>query len=805
MPLNTFIAMAAGLWLSAVLIKGWQPDCSPGLCGSMWAQTLATVALPLGLGLCKRLGGPCWLGFAAAAVTGALQVTVPLTQALHTRITEECHGQQVNFTGQWEAQSLTATDEVRLSLRAMSETTPCLKPGALVSVSSPVSALPANAKPGDTLAVPLGLAAPHYALPLQGFDAQWHGLTEGRAGHGRPKGPMLLTDQRPGWMPGYWAEQARWAVTQRINAHPWTGSSKATLIALVTGDQGQISVEDRQLYALTGVAHLLAISGLHITLLAFLVSALLIAGMKRVRNPSSPISAQAIGHSLGFLAALGYALFTGWSAPAQRTVVMLGLWQLHRLLGRHTSPWDIWVKSILVCVWLDPFAWWDLGFQLSFGAVGVLILGHHNRIHLQPCLPAWLASALQAQWVVTLGMLVPTAVLFNQQSLLSPIANALSIPWVSWVSTPLALLGGLFNQSWAIALAAKTLDWHHGWLVWLSAWAPNAWAVPAQPWWVYTLALVGCIGLCLPKGVLPRWFCIALLGLLLWPPPRPAEGEFWLTALDVGQGTAVAIQTRHHLLVYDTGAAKTPRSDQGLRTIHPWLQAQGHQHIDVLWLSHADGDHTGGAASLLSLHPTQRWVSPMPDDLPLMRTLKHAAQQQGSDMNHQPCSTMKAWTWEGIRFEPLTTPVQQGDSDNDQSCVLKVSNHAHSVLLTGDIELRAEKRLTEYWPAKVLRSTVLVVPHHGSKTSSTPAFLDAVQPSTAIIQSGWKNSYGHPHPEVMARYTSRGINLLNTAQVGAIQMKFPSNQMPASTCTAVRFRGQYWHMHKSGAHPDEHC
>jgi len=284
-----------------------------------------------------------------------------------------------------------------------------------------------------------------------------------------------------------------------------------------------------------------------------------------------------------------------------------------------------------------------------------------------------------------------------------------------------------------------------------------------------------------------------MLPLLLPPVPRPAEGQFELVVLDIGQGTAAFVRTRHHLLVYDTGPALSPESDAGSRLVVPLLRRRGEAGIDHLVLSHRDTDHVGGAAAVLAAATVQRLSSSLEPTHPLLRR----ARARGAEVG--PCERGQQWTWDGVRFEmlhplagELATP---GLRPNAISCVLRVSAGAQSVLLTGDIEAAQEAALLER-DAAALRARVLLVPHHGSRTSSTPAFIDAVAPQTAVAQAAYRSRFGHPAPDVVARYEARGIVLARSDRCGAFTLR--SGGAPSCEREAAR---RYWHHREQGGRP----
>ncbi|HSI56416.1 MAG TPA: DNA internalization-related competence protein ComEC/Rec2, partial [Ideonella sp.] len=394
---------------------------------------------------------------------------------------------------------------------------------------------------------------------------------------------------------------------------------------------------------------------------------------------------------------------------------------------------------------------------------------------------AWVAvrAGLRSQWVATLGLAPLSLLFFQQLSLVGLLANLVAVPVITLVITPLALLGLLWAPLWAVA------DWALqpllGWLGWLSGWPLAVWTVPAASGWAGAAALLGGALLVLPLPWRLRALGLPLLLPLLAPAvARPAEGRFELVAADVGQGSAVLVRTREHLLVHDSGARFSRDSDAGRQVLLPLLQARGERRIDELVLSHRDLDHVGGAAALLDKLPVARLRSSLEAGHPLL----------ARPLPQIPCHAGQAWVWDGVRFEvlhPGPEPYPAGARPNTLSCVLRVQGaDGHSALLTGDIEAGQEQALVaRLGPA--LRSEVLLVPHHGSQTSSSEAFLAAVQPRVAVMQLGYRNRFGHPHASVLAGYAGAGVPVVRTDRCGAWLWT-----AAGASCTRD-VRRRYWH------------
>jgi competence protein ComEC len=469
----------------------------------------------------------------------------------------------------------------------------------------------------------------------------------------------------------------------------------------------------------------------------------------------------------GVLAAAGYALLAGWGVPAQRTLWMLAAVALLRTAGLHWPAPLVLLAAAGAVTLLDPWALLQPGFWLSFVAVGLLMVS--EPVRGQPSAsPAGRARRLakavrggvRTQAVASVGLAPLSLVFFQQLSLSGFVANLLAIPLVTLAIVPLALLGILAPPLWA--LASALVQALVAALQLLAASPLGVWTSAAAPAWGMAVGLLGGALLILPLPWRLRVLGLPLLLPLLAPPlQRPAAGEFEVVAADVGQGTAVLVRTRSHLLLYDSGPRYSAEADAAQRVLLPLLRARGETRIDLLMLSHSDIDHVGGAASLLARVPVASMASSLPEHHPL----------RAGGVPHRRCAAGQAWDWDGVRFEllhPLPADYHQpGARPNALSCVLRVQGQGgRSLLLTGDIEAAQEAALVARL-GKALGSQVLLVPHHGSKTSSSEAFIGAVAPGTAVVQAAYRSRFGHPAPEVLARYRSLGVELQRSDRCGA--------------------------------------
>ncbi|MBL8350862.1 MAG: DNA internalization-related competence protein ComEC/Rec2 [Burkholderiaceae bacterium] len=634
---------------------------------------------------------------------------------------------------------------------------------------------------GQRWRLPLRLKQPHGALNPGGFDVELMWFEQGigatgyvRVQQGRAAAQRLADDA------GYPVQGLRQTVRDAIARRVGDARSAGVLAALVVGDQAAIEREDWDLFRRTGIAHLVSISGVHVTMFAWLAGALGAWAWRRSPRLMQWLPAPVAGRWLGLALATAYALLAGWGVPAQRTVIMLAVAVGLRSLGWRW-PWVLVLATAAVVVTaIDPWALLQPGFWLSFAAVALLMVSEPVRGGERPGgAAAILRGHLRTQVVATLGLAPLSLVIFQQLSVVGLVANLFAIPLVTLLITPLALLGMALPPLWTAAgWGVQALTWALSWLAQLPL---AVWTAAAPPPWIAVCGLVGALLAVLPAPWVVRGLALPLLLPLLWPPPvRPAEGRFELVAADVGQGTAVLVRTRRHLLVYDTGPQYSRESDAGQRVLLPLLRHRGEPRVDLLVLSHRDSDHVGGAASLLAGHPVAAIRSSLEPGHPLL----------AGGVPHAPCRAGQRWLWDGVRFEML----HPGDDDvagarkpNALSCVLKATDAAgRSLLLTGDIEAAQEAALIQR-SGDGLASTWLMVPHHGSRTSSSSAFVDAVRPAQAIVQAGYRSRFGHPAPDVLARYTDRGIEVVRSDRCGA----WVWHDGTASCTRDVRRR--YWH------------
>ena len=693
--------------------------------------------------------------------------------------------------------------------------------------------------PGDVYSAAVVLKRPHGPRNPRAFDAEAWMFERGLRARATVRGePVLLA--RPAWAgAGVAVERARYQLRRALRNALGDARYGPVVIALALGDQASVPASDWEVFSRTGIIHLVSISGLHVTLLAGLAGAAALWLWKRGSWRGLPLPeygpARTAGAIVALLAAWLYCLVAGWGVPAQRTFFMLATVGMAAVLRLPISASRLLPLAAWIILALDPWAVMSPGFWLSFGAVAVLMLlgsGRWRRRQGPPWRRALIAAAL-VQGAMTVALVPMLALQFHEVSLASPLANALAIPVVSFLVTPLALLGMLFSpwpglvwlgqgSAW---LAERIFRWMMVPVAWMAEADWAVWPVAAPPWPLGLLALAGCVYALLPAGLPARWLGWSLLlPLFFYQPARPRDGEWRLAALDVGQGSAIVIETRRHVVVFDTGPPLGRESDAGDRVVWPHLRARGWRRIDDLVVSHGDADHAGGVASLLRRVPVRRLRAqalPGSGAQPVGRAAPRRGEGEGegegatsrflpSSANATPpraaCRAGQGWQLDGVSFRvlhpagspgagawnPETTPPepQAGKPHgNATSCVLRVQGWWHAALLPGDIEAAQERWMVEQ--GLDFAADVVLMPHHGSSTSSTPPWVSAAEAKVAIAQAGYLSRFGHPRPEVVRRWRESGARVLSSASHGAVIVNSTSEGLDVKPWRQHARR--YWH------------
>lgn len=630
---------------------------------------------------------------------------------------------------------------------------------------------------GDTWRLKVRLKRPRGTQNPAGADIERWMLSEGVQAKGyvrKWQGNRVLESQVHHAL----ADRIRQRIARQLERSVSQSSAASLLKALAIGDKRDMGPAQWRVFSVTGTNHLVAISGLHIGIVA---GWLLIASQWLWRR-SEALTLRFPALKAGAVVALGgallYAALAGFSLPTQRALLMLAITLGSIILGLRIAPFrSLLLAMFLVVVW-DPMATLSAGFWLSFGAVAVIILCIGGR------LASWTGwrQMLRVQWFVTLGLIPILLLYFGQASLISLPVNLLMVPWFTLVLVPMVLLGLLllplpWLAGWWFSLLGWLAAHTYQLLVWCATLPHATFAQPDVAAWCWFAASMGFLMLLSPAGIRGRGLALWFVApLLLTEPDRPAHGELWFTLLDVGQGLACVLETRQHLMVYDTGPAYVSGFNMADSVLIPYLRSRGYDRIDRLVLSNGDSDHAGGLSAL--------------DQTLEIGDILAGDPERGFRGN--ACRAGEGWHWDGVSF----TILHPGGDDrfsqaNDRSCVVQVSVGDRRILLPGDIEARAEGVLLANH-AKDLASEIVIAPHHGSATSSSHPFVDAVDPDWVLISSGYRNSYGFPKGEVVARWRRQGAVILNTAETGAIQFRIPRGGQALEPLLSRRSNNRYW-------------
>ena len=649
------------------------------------------------------------------------------------------------------------------------------------------------------------------------FDFERYALAEGitATGYVRDDALNAVEGERT-----FCVERLRRRISQGIADTLGPGPQSEVLRALAFGDQRAMDESEWNIARATGIPHLIAISGLHIALFAGF-GVLLVRGLWKLaprltlRWPAPLIEALA---SIAF--ALGYAAISGLGLPTRRALVMIGMLLAANLVRRARAPVHGLAFAVIVLLAFDPLCVLSAGFWLSFVGVAWLMfclggrgagspqsgdpvphpttrsasgfplsryagegrkLAVFDRRRFHGC--SWWHEMISAQGVASLGLLPLTIWFFGQSSLIGPLANLVAVPVVCFVILPLGVGGALLQL--VLPVIGTPLLELAGWamqalwslLGWMAALPGALWYFPEPGASAFALAMLGAVWLLLPRGIPARALGLLLFLPLLIPARTPlAEGEFEALMLDVGQGLSVVVRTRDHTLVYDAGARFPSGFDLGEAAVVPALHAIGVGEVDRLIVSHGDNDHAGGAAAVLAAFPHAQVESGEPQRLAVP-----AAQ----------CLAGESWNWNGVAFRIVHPREPLAAKGNDRCCVLEVRTGDSALLLTGDITSAVEGEVAAAL-APAATHTLLTAPHHGSKTSSSQAFLAALKPEWMLVSAGYRNRFNHPAPAVVARYRDDGIAMFDTAQAGFAGLRFASDAEPQFVEKGRADRHPYW-------------
>jgi competence protein ComEC len=626
-------------------------------------------------------------------------------------------------------------------------------------------------EPGSHWRLLLRLKRPRGVLDPGGVDSEKRALVQGIAAIGsvrEPRSARLLGNGR-----GIDAWRAQ--LSRRIELALPEGQGRFVQ-ALALGDTRAITQRDWEVLRATGLTHQIAISGFHVGMVASFF-ALLVLGMHRLAPALGRIWPAPQSAALAaLLAALAYAALAGFALPTVRTVLMIGAALLARLLRRGASVGESLALALLAVICADPLSVLAPGFWLSFAGVAWLAW----------CLPAreqpgQVRGFLQAQAVATIALLPLSAWFFGQAALAGPLANLLGIPLISLVVVPLCLLGLLLlplsahasAQCWQ--LAAGIIQWFWKWLEAIAAWPATMLWLPEPGIAALALACLGAFWLLLPRAVPGKALALLLFLPLMWPAQDlPEPGAVDIEVLDVGQGLSVLVRTRGHALLYDAGGGGAQGLDYGETAVVPALRALGVHRLDTLLISHGDVDHAGGMGAVRRAWPMARVLG------------VEGWAQPGMGL----CRDTQAWRWDGVEFRVLHPPPWFPYLRNESSCVLRVQAGGRVLLLPGDIGKQVEVRLL-HRHAAILHADLLLMPHHGSRGSSSEDFVAAVHPAIAVASVGADNRFGLPKPEVLARYEQAGSRVLSTAEGGALSFRLSPEGLRLRAARRLQ-QPRYW-------------
>lgn len=537
----------------------------------------------------------------------------------------------------------------------------------------------------------------------------------------------------------------------------------AWLPALMIGIHDKVNPKDWQVLRNTGTNHLMAIAGLHIGAISGLTFFLVNWLWRRSYRLMLSLPASYAACIAALFISVFYSFLAGFSLPTQRACLMFAVLTYAFCSQKKISTWHIMGFALLIVLLVNPLCVLAVSFWLSFGTIGLI---HYGMSHRYAPNGIWWKWG-RVQWVVGLGLLPISLILFQQSSLSSFIANSIAIPWLTFLIMPFCFLAlvsvWLSSDITHYLLSAADFSLSGLWfiLTQLAGLKLSVWEHTVPNFSAGVFALLGMFILLSPKGTVGKFFGLFLFAPLLLPHSSvPKIGEFRVTFLDVGQGLSVVVQTHTRTLIYDTGP-NLGSSDTGERVILPFLIHENINKLDKLVISHPDNDHIGGAKTILSRFPN------------LKLTASSTKKLESYKINF--CEAGDNWTWDGVEFIFLHPDRTDHLKGNDRSCVLLIKNGKYSLLLTGDIEKAGEEALLRRHPR--VHATAISAPHHGSKTSSHLGFIQSIKPQLVIYASGYKNQFHFPHVQVVKNYAHHHISQLNTAETGAITLDFSQSGM----------------------------
>jgi len=750
--------------LGGVLSMQWLTTLPP----HWFSAALAVAAIALGcLGARWRWLAWCLFGVAWASLRGGM--------ALDARLPRDMEGQDVRVVGRVVDLPTTRDDATGFMLRVEQASwngKPVDLQGRLrVNWYNGAPAVP----PCSRWELLLRVKRPRGMVNPGGADSERSALERGIVATGYVRddeGNKQLGKA------GFCINGVRDAISRGIAARVDGPHEIALLQTFAVGDIRGLSQHDWEVARANGIPHLISISGFHVG-----VAAVFGVWLARLAYFLLPVLALRIPRpqvqaATALFAALVYSALAGFGLPTVRTLLMITVVALARCLRRQPAGLQALALAMVVVLLFDPLCVLSAGFWLSFVGVAFLMLCLSTRGR---GLRGFLHELSAGQMVMTLSLMPLTMWFFGEASLVGAISNLIAVPFVSFIVVPCALIGMVLLGAYPPLAApvlwlAAQLSRAQWWLLeQMATWPGAHWYLPEVRLWALLLATGGALWLFMPRGVPLRWMG-GLLFLPLLLPGRPplAAGEFQLWVLDVGQGLSVLVRTQRHALVYDAGARYPSDFDLGEAAVLPSMRALGIGSLDVVVASHADNDHAGGIPAVAEAFPEAERYTGEPERLRFPM---------------KPCPVGQSWSWDGVTVRVLPSGEASAPS-NDRSCVVLVEGKGGRALLTADITTGVEPVVAAAIPPGP--PLVLSVPHHGSRTSSSPAFIQATAPALALVSSGWRNRFRHPNPRVMQRYDDAAVPWLNTATAGAIQVDFPADGPPVVARTWRQRQSRYW-------------
>lgn len=619
-------------------------------------------------------------------------------------------------------------------------------------------------KVGDEWQLFVKLKKPYGLMNPGGFDYEAWAFQEGIRGNG-----YVITESNniliSHYLFHYPIGRFRQFLAEKLAINLPKTKTSQWIPALVIGERNNIAPEDWQVLRNTGTNHLMAIAGLHIGFMAAVAHFVMVWIWRRIPRLALLLPALYAGAISALCTAFIYSAMAGFSIPTERACFMLSIILISLLLKRNIPIWQSWCLATLCVLLLNPLSILTESVWLSFGSVALIIYGVGGR--LAPT--GWWWKWGRIQWVIGIGLVPFSIWLFHQCSLISFVANSIAIPVVGCVVVPLSLLGtfslllSIKMGVFILMLADKILSILWIILTWFANLPGVVWYQTISSPWILSSAVIAIVFLLLPIGFPGRYFSfIWILPIILFEPEAPEVGEAWLTLLDVGQGLASVVQTKNHLLVFDTGPRFGVNYDMGESVVVPFLHSLAIKKIDMLVISHGDNDHIGGSSSVLRQFVTSSVRTSVPEKIP----------------NSSYCMRGQNWTWDGVNFSFLYPTEKNLNLNNNSSCVLRITVGKKHILLTGDIEKLAEDELVAQ-NNQELEADILIAPHHGSKTSAREAFINLVHPKFVLFPVGYRNRYHFPNSSVVEKYQDLHSIMFSTAKTGAIQFHLASNHISA--------------------------